>query len=78
MQKVWGECRYWTAPVVANDEGFRGLQLHGESHGTTGLKAECLFWDACGQYFIRTFDTDVPVPVIEELIAEAKKFVNVS
>lgn len=34
--------------------------------------ARVVFWDACGQFYVETFQTDVPLDIFEEVIAEAK------
>jgi hypothetical protein len=58
---------------VSNDrDGFAGLELHRLSgdHGT--CVARVIFWDARGQFFAETCGTDVPLELLECLIAEAK------
>jgi hypothetical protein len=64
------------------EEGFTALRLHRETvtgydlqpvaDGQAAVVAEVVFWDAAGQYFLETFNGDVPLEVVEELIAEAK------
>ena len=34
-------------------------------------------WDACGQFFLESFNTDIPVVVAEKLIAEAKATIKI-
>ena len=37
------------------------------------LVARLIFWDAAGQFSVETFDTDVPLYVLERLIEEARQ-----
>ena len=41
------------------------------------VSAEVIFWDAVGQYFVQTFDGDVPVEILEAVFAETKERVGV-
>ena len=48
------------------------MRLHRETEGRTVVAAEVVFWDAAGQYFLKTFNGDVPLDIVEALIVEAK------
>jgi hypothetical protein len=72
MDRQHGIARYWTVHVEDRGQGFTGLQLQRELSGSTTVVAELLFWDAIGQFCLETLGSDVPLDVIEELIAEAK------
>ena len=39
--------------------------------------ASVIFWDACGQFFVETFSTDVPLEILEALIAETRERVPI-
>ena len=49
-----------------------GLELHGHSGGQDQLAAEVFFSDATGSWTVNTFDRDIPLELLEQLIAEAK------
>ena len=36
------------------------------------------FWDACGQFYFETFQGDVPLEIVEDLISEAKKQIRIA
>lgn len=64
--------RYTT--VVASDlrrDGM-GLELHCNCDGTDSVVAEVFFSDKDGSFTLTTFDCDVPLELVEELIEEAK------
>jgi len=77
MDRQFADARYWTEYVANDTDGFAGLRLHRERRGKTKVAAEVIFWDAVGQYFVQTFNGDVPVEIIEAVIAEAKERVKV-
>ena len=72
MNTQFGRDRFWTSFVEDHKDGFAGVRLHREVDGQPSLAAEVLFWDAMGQFFVQTFDRDVPVSILESAIAEAK------
>jgi hypothetical protein len=57
-------------------EGYEGFELQRVQDGNTALVARILFWDATGQFWVETLGTDIPLTVMEELIAEAKENVK--
>jgi hypothetical protein len=77
LDRPHGIDRFWTTPPVDDVKaGCTTLRLHRESRespGNTVVAAEIVFWDAAGQYFLQTFNGDVPLTIIEALIAEAKE-----
>lgn len=77
MNRQVGQHRFTTVPpVIDMTDGFTALRLYREQDGRSTICAEVVYWDACGQYVMETFDGDVPVEVIEELIAEAKALIR--
>ena len=77
MDRRFGESRFWSTYIEDRKDGFSGLRLHRDNSGKTTVAAECIFWDACGQFFFRTFDGDVPVDIALELIAETRETIKV-
>ena len=71
MEKQHGNHRFWTTSVADRDKGFVGLQLHQATPQCTDCVAEVTFWDASGQFYIKT-SGEIPLSVMEALIAEAK------
>jgi len=63
---------YTSTLVHDTSEGFAALELTRTTAGKEVLVARLVFWDAMGQFFLETVGTDVPLNVVEELIAEAK------
>ena len=77
LNRQHGRHRFTTIPpVIDRKEGFTALRLYREQDGCSYRCAEVVYWDACGQYFMETFDGDVPIDIIEELITEAKELIK--
>jgi hypothetical protein len=72
MKRDHGGAQYTTHSVADKKEGYAGMELHRTSKSKTERVARVLFWDASGQFFIGTFNADLPVDIVEELIAETK------
>ncbi|OGA78190.1 MAG: hypothetical protein A2X72_03810 [Burkholderiales bacterium GWF1_66_17] len=49
-----------------------GLEMHRTASGLDAVVAEVFYSDANGSWTINTFDCDVPLELVEELIAEAR------
>lgn len=78
MDRQHGRNRFSTvAPVIDYTDGFTALRLYETLDGQTKECAEIVFWDACGQFVLRTIDTDIPIEIIEDFIAEARDVIRV-
>jgi hypothetical protein len=80
MNRDYGESHFTTQQVTDTKEGYAGLELYRKSrlkHGDKIRIARILFWDASGQFYFETFNTDIPVRIVEDLIAEAKDTVKI-
>ncbi len=77
METTWGRERYWTTYVEDRNAGSAGLRLHRETDGKQAIAAEMIFWAAMEEFFLQTFDCDVPLSVVELLIAEAKDHIKI-
>ena len=77
MNMQWAGIRYRTSFVQDTVDGFAGVRLHQEKAGVESIAAEIIFWDAAGQFFSQTF-SEVPLNVLEGLIAETKTAVPIS
>lgn len=76
MKRIFGDAQYTSYFVEDLKQGFAGYELLRSRGGKEEHVATVLFWDAMGHFFVETFG-DVPVVVLEELIAEARSGVNV-
>ncbi len=79
MDKVYADARYSSCRVQDLEQGYVGLELMRASRQGDGSKqriARVVYWESCGEFFVETFGTDVPLPIIEELIAEAKESIK--
>ena len=77
MERQFGHERYWTTYIEDRTDGFAGSRLHRERFGKAVVAAQVVFWDAAGHFAVQTFDGDVPVEIIEAVIAEATEQVRV-
>lgn len=72
MKKTWGRAEFTSALTNDNEEGWTALVLYRHSGGTTEQVARVVFWDAEGQFSLELSASELPLSVVEELIAEAK------
>lgn len=79
LDRQYGRHHFATIPLVIDcTDGFTALRLNETLNGITTICAEVVYWDACGQFLLQTFGREVPLEIIEELIAEAKEKIRVS
>lgn len=74
------EWHFTTREVINRKDGYCGIELLRESRIKQNdpiCVARILFWDACGQFFFETFNTDIPVKIVEDLFAEAKATIKI-
>jgi hypothetical protein len=72
MNRKWKGALYRTDLVTSTDEGWAAVELHKEDARGTAIAARIVFWDAEGQFTLEALDPELPLEIIEELIAEAK------
>ncbi len=72
MNRDYGDSRYASVPVEDRRQGMAGLELYRTRGGCRDRVARILFWDASGQFSVETFNFEIPLDVLEELIAEVK------
>ena len=78
MDRQYSLCRYTTRLVHDNKEGNSALELHATPKDQdTKRVARVVFWDASGDFFLETFNAEIPVGVAEQLIAEAKASIKI-
>jgi heme-degrading monooxygenase HmoA len=77
MNRNYADSHYSTLQTQDRKQGFSGLELYRTRNGKTDRIAAVIFWDASGQFFVETFDSDVPLEILEDLIRETKEVVKV-
>lgn len=76
MDRQFGEARYASTFVRNQVDGCAGYDLMRIQYDNSTHIARILFWDACGQFFVETLGSDVPLTILEELIEEAKSTIK--
>ena len=76
MRKMWKGFEYTTVLASNDDEGWIALELHRTEKRRDVLVARIVFWDAEGQFSLEVRVDEVPLAIVEELIAEAKARIN--
>lgn len=76
MKRDYSNAHYSTLSVNDRKEGYAALELLRTIKGETKRVARVVFWDASGQFFFETSDTDIPLEIAEDLIAEAKRTIK--
>jgi hypothetical protein len=77
MKRRWIATEYTTTVEGSDPEGWTAVHLHRLEKGVTVLAAKVVFWDADGHYYISILVDEVPLEIIEELIAEARAEIKV-
>ena len=75
MDNLFPNTSYFARLVEDMKGGMIGYELYRHEDGKELLNAQVFFWDASGQFFVETFNGDVPLVLLEKLIFEAKKLV---
>jgi hypothetical protein len=74
VDRAIGHLRYTSRKVKDNLDGYEGSELMQSRDGGEALRvASVLYWDAYPKFWVQTFGTDVPLEILEELIAETKE-----
>lgn len=77
MDRVWAEYRYTTEFFEDVRAGCAGLKLRRAKGDVVEHVATVTYWDAMGQYVLEAQQTELPVNLVEDLIAETKAKVGV-
>ena len=77
IQIIHGRDTYITQVVSDREDGFIGLELIIDKADEPYCVAKVIYWDAMGQYYVETCK-DIPVLVLEQLIAETKRVVGIT
>lgn len=76
MKRTWQRAEYSTTFVTDDDEGWIALELHRRTDDTSELAARIVYWDAEGQFFLTMSVNELPLVIIEDLIAEARSTIK--
>ena len=72
MKRTHGQAEYTTQVTHDDQEGWTAVELHQTQGGSSQLAARVVFWDAEGQFALEMSIRELPVAIVEALIAEAK------
>lgn len=77
MNRVWANVRY-TSEVRRDDrEGWASLDVRAHASDAQSdagaLAFRIVFWDAVGQFFVEPCVDEIPLGILEEATAEAKR-----
>jgi hypothetical protein len=73
MDKTWANIQYRTSTASDEQEGWIALDLTRRVGATAERIARVTYWDAEGQFSFEMFAKEIPLVIVEELIAEAKQ-----
>jgi hypothetical protein len=77
VNRQFGQFLYYSILIRNLEEGYVGYELHRFEDSNSTLVARILYWDACGQFYFETCGCDIPVQILEELIAEARQSIKI-
>lgn len=72
MNKQHARDHFATRLTHDNEAGCAALELHKTTDGKSDMVARVVFWDASGQFYLEATTDELPLVIVEELIAEAK------
>lgn len=75
MTRVFGSASYTTACDRSLTEGWAAVELR--CSGVSEPVARVVFWDAQGQVFLEMLVPELPVELVDALIAEAKSSIRI-
>lgn len=67
--------KFTSAKIQCDQKGYVGQELFREVDGKSQVAATVVFWDVMGQFSVET-NGEVPLVILEELIAEAKSLIS--
>ena len=76
MKYVHGQYVFESEQVLDRVDGYSGVLLFRVTNDSRTQVASVLFWDAMGQYML-CLGSDMPLDVVQQLIAETKLYVGV-
>jgi|GEM_PF-1704373 len=77
MNRECAGVHYSTILIEDHKDGYAGLELYRTDREKKECVAKIIFWDACGQFVMETFSTEIPLNIVEEFIAETKAKIKI-
>lgn len=77
MKKQSHRADWETKVAIDNAKGWIAVELHRTADAKSTVVARVVFWDAEGQYSLETIGDELPLVIVEELIAEARQTIKV-
>ena len=76
MKKLWAGWEYITTTASDHTEGWTALEMTRRKGASVERVARVVFWDAEGQFSLEMLVRELPLVVVDELIAEARATVK--
>jgi len=76
MNKTWANVHYVTNVARDDQEGWIALELTRQVGAAAERIARVVFWDAEGKFSLEMSAKEIPLTIVEELIAEAKQTIS--
>lgn len=73
MDREHNGARYTSLMASDLQRDGMGLEMHRTACGLDSVVAEVFYSDANGSWTLNTFDCDVPLELVDELVAEARR-----
>lgn len=77
MNRRYAEWHYSSSIIEDTNEGYIGISLHRGNKSKNELAAKIIYWDAAGDFSLEIPVSELPLPIIEDLIREARELVKV-
>ncbi len=77
MKRRWSGSDFETSRSSDNTEGWAAVDLYRKDANNRTKAARVVYWDAVGQHFLEVYVEELPLPIVEELVAEARSFLKV-
>ena len=71
MHRTWTAVDYFTKTTRDDPRGASAIELMRRTGDVVERVARVLFWDAAGDYALEMLTRELPLEIVEELIAEA-------
>lgn len=78
MMKRWANAQYTTSVEQNNEEGWVAVVLSRQVGSVVQRVGRVVFWDADGQFALEMSVAELPLGIVEELIAEAKHVIKIT
>jgi len=76
MDRVHATQHFVTQTTYSDAEGWTAIELLETSGGAKAVVARVVFWDAQGQFALELGVPELPLTIVEELIAEARSTIE--